>query len=110
MSTVNAQSTRTLKNCRPAAPPAGNTVRVWHIHLRRTAVASSFFGAWFAYVIDYLSFAAVVGGITILDENVRNVWIQDFCINGSYHIIFPIMDLCFPPPASTHPAMCRQQQ
>ena len=35
----------------------------------------------------------------------RTLWIQDFCINDSYHIIFPIMNLCFSPPASTHPAM-----
>ena len=32
-----------------------------------------FFGACFVSVIDDLSFAAVVGGIVILDENVRTV-------------------------------------
>ena len=65
-----------------------------------------FFGVYFVYVIDDLSFAAVVGGIDILDENVRTVWIQDVCINGSNHIIFPIINLCFfPPPAHTQPCV-----
>ena len=36
----DAESTTALKKCLPAAPPAGSTVRVWHIHLRRTAVDS----------------------------------------------------------------------
>ena len=34
-----------------------------------------FFGACFISVIDDLSFAAAVGGIAILDENIRNAWI-----------------------------------
>ena len=32
-----------------------------------------FFGACFVYVIDFLYFAAAVGGIAILDENSRTV-------------------------------------
>ena len=32
------------------------------------------FGACFVYVIDDLTFAAVVGDIAILDENVRTLW------------------------------------
>ena len=37
-----------------------------------------FFGACFVYVIDYLFFAAVVGSIAILDENVRTVEFKTF--------------------------------
>ena len=57
-----------------AAPPACNTVRVWHIHLRRTAAVFDFFGACFVSVIDDLSLIAAVGGIAILDEKFRVVW------------------------------------
>ena len=53
-----------------------------------------FFGALFVAAIDDLYFAGVVGGIAILDENIRTVWIQDFCVNSPI-IIFPIINLCF---------------
>ena len=45
-----------------------------------------FFEACFLNVIDYLSFAAAVGGIAIMDENVRIVWIEDVCINESLYL------------------------
>ena len=47
-------------------------MRVWHAVLLWLV---DFFGACFVYVIDDLSFTAVVGGIAILEENVRTVWI-----------------------------------
>ena len=47
-------------------------MRVWHIHLVLLRLVD-FFGVCFVYGIDDLSLAAVVGGIDILDENVRTV-------------------------------------
>ena len=74
MSTANTQST-TLKTAaqqqqQQVTPCVCGTfisaVLLWLV---------DFFGACFVYVIDYLSFAAAVGGIAILDENIRTVWI-----------------------------------
>ena len=45
-----------------------------------------FFEACFISAIDDLSLIAAVDGIAILDEHIRAVWIQDFCITGPYII------------------------
>ena len=100
MSTVNtqrAQRQKTAAKKHQQATPCvcGTSIRAALLWL------VDFFGACFVSVIDDLSFAVAVGGMVILDENIRTGWTQDFCIKGSYHIIFPMINLCFFSPAST---------
>ena len=61
-----------------------------------------FFGACFVSVIDDLSFAAAVGIIAILNENIGSVRIIYFSINGPYHYVSDHQFVFLPPRA--HPA------
>ena len=66
--------------------PADNTVRVWHIHLRRTAVATQLFLRGLRSVMPNFSFSAVRGIrstlFALLGGNIWIVWIQDYHLNG----------------------------
>ena len=63
-----------------------------------------FFGACFVSIIDDLSLAAAVGGIAILDENIRSAWNSKNGISGPYNYISDHQHVLLPPRA--HPDKC----
>ena len=96
-----AEST-TKKYYRPAAPPAGNTVRVWHIHLRCTAVASWFFRGLALDLQSTTSLLLLLWSTSLFGTKILGPF-KTFA-STALIIIFPILSIfvCSPASASSN--------